>query len=55
MSSFGRRKFFNKLSLGALGTMVLSVLPSNLFGKKKHELPSNIKVKLHPSSIKRNK
>ena len=55
MNNFGRRKFFNKLSLGAIGTVVLSVLPSNLFGKKKHSLPSNIKVNLHPSSVKRNK
>lgn len=55
MKSIGRRKFFNKLSLGAIGTAVLSVMPSNLFAKKKHSLPLNIKVKLHPSSIKRNK
>ena len=55
MKSIGRRTFFNKISMSAIGTMLLSLFPLNLFAVKKNNLPSKIKVKLHPNSVRRNK
>ena len=55
MKAIGRRIFFNKVSLSAIGTVLLSTFPMNLFGWSKNNLPSKIKVQLHPNSVKRNK
>ncbi len=55
MKSIGRRTFFNRISFGAIGTMILSLIPVNLFMKKKHNLSSNIKIKTNPNSVRRNK
>jgi hypothetical protein len=55
MKVIGRRKFFNKISLSAIGTLLISIFPMNLFGGSKHKFPSKIKVQLHPNSVKRNK
>ncbi len=54
MKSLNRRKFFNMLSLGAIGTMLLNT-SLKMFIPKRHNIPSNIKVKLNPNSVKRNK
>jgi len=55
MKSIGRRTFFNKISLGAMGTMFFSFFTLNLFVKGKNKLPSKIKINLHPKSVRRNK
>jgi hypothetical protein len=55
MQSIGRRKFFNKLSLSAIGAVLLSSYPLNLFAKKKNFISTTIKIKLHPNSVKRTK
>ncbi|MBK7106435.1 MAG: hypothetical protein IPH62_14235 [Ignavibacteriae bacterium] len=55
MSSINRRKFFNKISLSAIGTLFLSSFPLNIFGTEKKKSFKNIKVKIHPDSVKRNK
>ena len=55
MKSIGRRTFFNKISISAIGTMLFSFSPIKLFAGKKNNLPSIIKIKLHPNSVKRNK
>jgi len=55
MSNLDRRKFFNKISLGALGLMIFSTFPLNLLGQKKRRSFKNIKIKLNPHSVKRNK
>ncbi len=55
MSIINRRKFFNKISIGAVAAFVLSNIPSKLFGSYKKKDIKNIKVKIHPDSVKRNK
>jgi hypothetical protein len=55
MKTVGRRKFFTKISLSAIGTLLFSIFPMNLFGRSKHNFSSKIKVQLHPNSVKRNK
>jgi len=55
MKKIGRRSFFGKISLGAIGTLMLSMIPSNLFAGTKKKLQSKVKVQLHPNSVKRNK
>jgi len=55
MSTLNRRKFFNKISLSTIGTLFLSSIPFNLFGSEKKKSFKNIKVKIHPDSVKRNK
>lgn len=54
MSIINRRKFFNKVSIGAIGAAFLSAFPLNLLGKNKSENFSKIEVKIHPNSVKRN-
>lgn len=49
-----RRKFFGTAGKGLIAAAVLSALPfklQSLFVKKE----KNVKVKIHPSAIKRNK
>ena len=55
MKNIGRRKFFNRISLGAIGTLLLSSYPLNILAQKKNKFSSDIKVKLHPNSVKRTK
>ena len=55
MNIIDRRKFFNKLSLGAVGAILLSFSPMKLLAKKKNNLPDKINIKLHPNSVRRNK
>lgn len=55
MKIIGRRGFFNKISLGALGTILLSHLPFDLFNGNKNNIPSKINIKLNPNSVRRNK
>jgi hypothetical protein len=55
MKSIGRRTFFNKISMTAIGTMLLSFFPLNLFANNKKKIASKIQVKLHPNSVRRNK
>lgn len=55
MKELNRRKFFNRISIGALGAILLSSLPFNLFGKTRNKNVKKVKVKINPSSVKRNK
>lgn len=55
MKLFNRRKFFNKISISALGAMFLTSFPMNMLGKSKKEENVTVKVKLHPKSVKRTK
>ncbi len=55
MKELNRRKFFSKLSIGALGTIVFSMFPLNIIGKSKSKNITKVKVKIHPNSVKRNK
>lgn len=55
MKSIGRRTFFNKISISAIGTLLFSSFPLNLIADKRKSLPSKIKIKLNPNSVKRNK
>ncbi len=55
MKSFNRRKFFNKLSISALGAMFLTSFPINMLGKSKQNKNVTVKVKLHPKSVRRTK
>jgi len=55
MKPIGRRIFFNKLTLTAIGTMLFSSFPLNLIAGKQKKFQSKIKIKLHPNSVRRNK
>jgi len=55
MKLIGRRNFFNKISQGAIGTVLLSNFPLKVFAKKTNNLPAEIKVKIHSDSVRRNK
>ncbi len=50
-----RRKFFSRISIGALGAVILSSFPFKIFGKGKKRNIKKVYVKIHPSSVKRNK
>ena len=51
-----RRNFFEKIGKASLIVAAATVLPIKLFGSKKRERANkNIKVKIHPSAVKRNK
>lgn len=52
-NNIGRRKFFSRVGMGALGLTLLSSFPFKLFAKEKNM--KKIKVKIHPSAVKRNK
>lgn len=54
MKNINRRKFFGKVSLGAIGAVLLST-PLQILAKRKRNLPSKINIKLNKSSVKRNK
>ncbi|MEE9429879.1 MAG: hypothetical protein V3V16_02495 [Melioribacteraceae bacterium] len=49
-NGLGRRRFFNKISLGAVGVVLLSSYPFKLFAKNRKK----VTVKIHPNSVKRN-
>ena len=48
-----RRRFFNKISLGAIGTILLSAYPIKLLAGSKKNI-KKVTVKIHPKSVKRN-
>ncbi len=48
-----RRKFFNKISLGAVGAILLSTFPFKLLAGSKKNI-KKVSVKIHPKSVKRN-
>ena len=50
-----RRKFFGKVSMGAVGVFLLSSFPFKLFAKWKKRNIKKVYVKIHPNSVKRNK
>ncbi len=50
-----RRNFFGKVSMGAIGALLLSSFPMKLFAKGKRKLNRKVFVKIHPNSVKRNK
>lgn len=54
MKNIERRTFLSKVSLGAIGAIFLSFSPFKKMSKRKHKIPSDIKVKIHPNSVKRN-
>ncbi len=55
MTNIGRKKFISKLSLGAIGTLALSILPNKLLAIGKRKNFKDIEIKIHPHSVKRNK
>jgi len=55
MNTFDRRKFFNRISISAIGALFLSSFPFKFFGFNKHRSNSKVKVRIHPNSVKRNK
>lgn len=55
MKEIGRRKFFSRISMGAIGTLLLSFNPLNVFGKTNKHNFGKVIVKIHPNSVKRNK
>jgi len=55
MNELNRRNFFNRISISALGTLLFSVFPLNVFGKSKSQNVTKVNVKIHPSSVKRNR
>ncbi|MCP5063130.1 MAG: hypothetical protein GY936_11795 [Ignavibacteriae bacterium] len=48
-----RRRFFNKISLGAVGAILLSAFPFKLLAGSKKNI-KKVSVKIHPKSVKRN-
>jgi hypothetical protein len=55
MDKINRRSFFNKISIGGIGAVLLSYSPLKAFSKRKNNLPAKISVKLNPNSVSRNK
>lgn len=55
MKNIGRRSFFSKISFGAIGTLIFSMLPFSLFAGSNKKLSKKVKVQIHPKSVKRNK
>ena len=55
MNIIDRRKFFNKVSLGAIGTILLSSFPLNLLGQTKKKSFKSIKIEIPQHSVKRNR
>ena len=55
MNNIGRRTFFSKISLSAIGTFLITLFPVNILAGKSKKLSHNIKIKLHPNSVSRNK
>ena len=53
MKNIGRRSFFSKISLGAFGTMIFSMMPFSLFAGSKKKPTKKVKVQIHPKSVKR--
>lgn len=53
MSKINRRNFFNKITLSSIGTVLLSSIPFKIFADQKKKNFKNIKVKIHPDSVKR--
>lgn len=55
-NGLNRRKFFEKSVKGGIGAIILSSIPFKSFGKSSPTpVKRNIKLKIHPSAIKRNK
>jgi len=52
INNLDRRRFFNKISLGAVGAVLLSSYPFKLFAGSKNT--KKVIVKIHPNSVKRN-
>ena len=53
MTKINRRYFFGKVSIGAIGAIILSKLPVVQFFKKKSKIKSEIKISQNPNSVKR--
>ncbi|MGD8779353.1 MAG: hypothetical protein PVH88_10380 [Ignavibacteria bacterium] len=53
MKSLNRRKFFDRITKGALGAALIASLPVSLLGKQKNKI-NNVKVDIHKSAVKRN-
>jgi hypothetical protein len=53
-SKIDRRNFFGKIGKASLVAAVVSVIPFKIFGKGKIGRALNVKVKIHPSAVKRN-
>lgn len=49
-----RRRFFSLLGKGALGLSLISILPKFIFGQSNNK-SDLVKIKIHPSAIKRTK
>lgn len=49
-----RRNFFGKIGKVSLIAAVVSVIPFKIFGKGKISGTQKVKVKIHPSAVKRN-
>jgi len=55
LSKINRKNFFEKIGKGALAAAVVSVIPFKFFTSvAKASSNKNIKVKIHPSAVKRN-
>lgn len=52
-NNIGRRKFFGRIGMGALGFTIFSSFPFKLFAKDTKL--NNVKIKIHPSAVKRTK
>ena len=50
-NNIGRRKFFGRVGMGALGLTLLSSFPFKLIAKEKNT--KKVNVKIHPSAVKR--
>ena len=53
MKNLNRRKFFDRITKGTLGALVLGSFPVSLFSKPKKKV-SKVKVNIHKSAVKRN-
>jgi len=54
-SFMNRKKFFTAISLGAIGFTIFNSLPFSLFSKPNEKYKSQIKVKINPLAVSRNK
>jgi len=54
MKILDRKEFFNKISISAIGSFILSFLPYRIFDYSKERMFGKVKVKIHPDSVKRN-
>ncbi len=54
MKTLNRRKFFDKITKGAIGVALINSLPLSLFAKTKKNVVSNVRISIHNNAVKRN-